>query len=372
MSFRDDREAAHRRADALEQELKRTKEELEAMRSPRREGRHGGKVVAAVVMLGALGAGVYTTQRSVERRREQAQAEAERSHAEQAEQAERAVRVALEAARAAEARAEAERAREAASLSPTTPTAPAAAIVWRGSVDQAVGVALAPGAPCTIEGAFAPTGGGVVARSLTIACGGQQIYRAGPEAASASASLREGPVHGSGAHEYMLRYSDEASPTRATASTLGHTVSVWREGEGAMRVTMFVRDVSEAREGEALGGRGVARQPSFAGAIEAAARVTSASGHSPAAAGARCVFAVRPVWEFPENCRVALRCGSTWIYGARESGYLTCEVQGGRPLAALDENTTNNGGDPRVRWRGRRVVVSDFTEAGEWSMELAL
>ena len=257
-------------------------------------------------------------------------------------------------------------------MPPTTPTAPAAAIVWRGSVDQAVGVALAPGAPCTIEGAFAPTGGGVVARSLTIACGGQQIYRAGPEAASASASLREGPVHGSGAHEYMLRYSDEASPTRATASTLGHTVSVWREGEGAMRVTMFVRDVSEAREGEALGGRGVARQPSFAGAIEAAARVTSASGHSPAAAGARCVFAVRPVWEFPENCRVALRCGSTWIYGARESGYLTCEVQGGRPLAALDENTTNNGGDPRVRWRGRRVVVSDFTEAGEWSMDLAL
>jgi len=217
MSFRDDREAAHRRADALEQELKRTKEELEAMRSPRREGRHGGKVVAAVVALGALGAGVYTTQRSVERRREEAQAEAERAHAEQVEQAERAVRVALEAARAAEARAEAERAREAASLSPPTPTAPAAAIVWRGSVDQAVGVALAPGAPCTLEGAFAPTGGGVVARSLTIACGGQQIYRAGPEAASASASLREGPVHGSGVHEYMLRYSDEASPTRATA-----------------------------------------------------------------------------------------------------------------------------------------------------------
>lgn len=343
------------------------------MRSPARQGRHGGQVVAAVMVLGALGAGVYAIQRSVEQRHAEARAEAERARAEQAEQAARFGRLAAqEMERAAAERAAAERAREAASLSPPAPTVPAVAIVWRGSVDHAAGVALAPGAPCTVEGAFSPTGAGAVARSLTIACGGQEIYRAGPEAASASVSLREGPVHGSGAHEYMLRYSDEASPTRAMVSTLGHAVSVWREGEGAMRVTMFVRDVSEAREGEAMGGRGVARQPSFAGAIESAARVTSARGNAPAAAGARCVFAVRPVWEFPENCRVALRCGSTWIYGARESGYLTCEVQGGRPVAALDENTTNNGGDPRVRWRGRRVVVSDFTEAGEWSMDLAL
>ena len=377
MSFRDDREAAHRRADALEQELRRTQAELEQMRAPRRQRARSAAVVAgAVVGLSAAGGVFWTVQReaAVERAARAARERAARDAAREAAAMARvrAEEAAVQAAQEAQAAQETEWARAAMAAVPQDEPV---RVVWRGRVDEATGVALPAGAPCTIEGAFSPGGSGAVARGLTIECGGQQVYRADPAgAAGASASLREGPIHGGGGHVYMLSYRDERpeQPTRVRVSTLGHTARVWREGDGAMQVTVFVRDVSEARDGDALGGRAVAREPSFAGAVERAARVTAARGHAPVGQGARCEFAVRPVWEFPENCRLALRCGSTWIYGAGEAGYLTCEVQNGRPVAALDENGTDHGGDPRLTWRGRRVVVSDFTEAGEWSLDLAM
>lgn len=376
MSFRDDREAAHRRADALEQELRRTQAELEQMRAPRRQRLVGVAVVAGIAVgLGAMGAVFWTVQRGAAESQAAAEARAAREQAAQAAEAAIAQVRAREQQAAAEAAREAERAREAQAAVPQEAPAAAARVVWRASVDEATGITLPAGAPCTVAGEFAPGGQGGAARGLTIACGGQEIYRAGPgEAAGATSSLREGPVHGGAGRVYLLSYRDErpAQPTMVRVSTLGHTARVWREGERPMQVTLFVHDVSEAREGDALGGRSPSRQPSFAGVVERAARVASVRGRGPVSAGARCSFAVRPVWEFPENCRVALRCGTTWLYGAREAGYLTCEVQGGRPVAALDENTTDHGGDPRLSWRGRRVVVSDFTEAGEWSVDLAL
>lgn len=378
MSFRDDREAAHRRADALEQELKRTQAELEQMRAPKRPRAYGGMVVAGgVVAFGLMGAVFWTAQRGAGAERS-AQLAREQTARESAEQAALQARIAADRALAEVAAAETERSRAAHAAEEAArvarATAEATRVVWRGSVEHAVGVALPTSAPCTVEGAFSPGARDAVARGLTIECGGQEIYRAGPEAsAAASVSLRGGAVHGDGGSEYMLSYRDERAtqPTRVTVSTLGHTATVWREGDGAMQVRIFVRDMSEALPGARLGGRAAVREPSFEG-VGRAGRVTAARGHAPVAAGERCVMLVRPVWEFPENCRVALRCGTTWLYGAREAGYLTCEVQGGRPVAALDENATSEGGDPRLNWRGRRVVVSDFTEAGEWSVDLAL
>jgi hypothetical protein len=54
MSFRDDREAAHRRADALEQERKRTQAEREQMRAPLKLPCEvqGGRPVAALDVTG--------------------------------------------------------------------------------------------------------------------------------------------------------------------------------------------------------------------------------------------------------------------------------------------------------------------------------
>lgn len=375
MSFRDDREAAHRRADVLEQELKRAQDELAQLKNPSQRRRGGGPAVA--VIAGTLTAtlvagGVFWAAQRSEARAREAEALALRERA-----AVEARRAAVEAARAARVAAERAAADErqmaeiaaAAAAEQEAAAATAARITWRGVVGAATGVALAADAPCTVEGSFAPTRGGVDVRSLRITCGGQQLYGG---RSSDGAALREGAVFGGAAHEYMLRYADEASPTRVTLSTLQHTATVWREGGDAMRVTIYLRDVSDPREGARLLVRPTVRVPSFAGSVEGTARVTAVRGRAPVAAGTRCAFEVRPVWEFPENCRMALRCGATWLYGAGEAGYLTCEVPAGRPVGALDENTTPNGGDPRVTWRGRRVTVSDFTEAGEWAVDLAL
>jgi hypothetical protein len=376
MSFRDDREAAHQRADALEQELKRAQDELARLKHPSQARPNAGR--KAAVFVGALtaatlvgGGAFWTMKRSGESEREA------RAAVLRAQAAEEARRAAAEVARAT-ARIEGDRAvaderrraeEAAAAEAEATAAATAARITWRGVVGAATGVALAADAPCTVEGRFTPARGGAQSRGLTVTCGGQVLYAG---SSSAGMSLREGAVFGGAAHEYMLRYADEASETRVTLSTLRHTATVWREGDGAMRVTIYLRDVSDPREGDRLVARPTARQPSFAGVVERTARVTAVRGRAPVAAGARCAFAVRPVWEFPENCRMALRCGTTWLYGAGESGYLTCEVPAGRPVGALDENTTQQGGDPRVTWRGRRVTVSDFTEAGEWAVDLAL
>jgi hypothetical protein len=375
MSFRDDREAAHHRADALEQELKKAQEEVARLRAPKPRSGRSIPMMIAVVLGVTVAAGAGAVLLLVSRGGEQREAYAtyQLREAEQRARAE-AERAAAQAQLAAEAEAEASRARAAATEAAAAQLGPAARIVWQGSVDRAEGLDLAAGTPCTFEGSFASTGRDVAPRGLTISCAGQVIHRAGEEMAGAEVSLREGPVFGGAAHEYMLRYHDErpGRPTKITMSTLGHTAVVWREGDDAMRVTMFVRDVSEPREGAALVRRPHPRAPSFAGALERAARVTAVSGRPSVAVGERCVVTARPVWEFPENCRMAVRCGTTWLYGAREAGYLTCELEGGRPVAALDENTSDHGGDPRVTWRGRRVTVSDFTEAGAWSVDIAL
>ncbi len=88
--------------------------------------------------------------------------------------------------------------------------------------------------------------------------------------------------------------------------------------------------------------------------------------------GERCTFEARPVWEYNESCRVALRCGGRMLYGAGEAGYLECAQRAGRPVGALDERISSEGGDPRLTWSGNRVTVSDFGESGAWSLDVGL
>lgn len=382
MTFRDDREAAHQRAEALEKELQRMRREVATLRDERRPPRlRSALVVAALaVAAAAVGAGFWvlsshqaTEQRDAQIARERARREAEREEAAARELSARQAEARLAAMRvAAEDTARAERAAAEAAR-------PVGRVVWSATVDEAAGVALRPGDACTLDGTFASARPSADLRSLTVQCGAEVIYRSTDDAGGAVATqsaLREGPVFGSPAHVYMLSYRDELPRTgarpKATVSTLGHRATVWREGASPMRVTLFVRDVSAAREGPSLAMPRVARAPSFAEAVERTARVVAVHGSVPVRAGERCAFSARPVWEFGENCRLALRCGTTWLYGDGEAGYLTCELRDGRPVGALDERTTSEGGDPRVTWHGARITVSDFSEAGEWRVDLAM
>jgi hypothetical protein len=375
MTFRDDREAAHQRAEALQQEVSQLQREVATLRAPKPPRRVGVAVAVAVLgvtFVGLTGAGMLVFFRITTHAPDlsapvrQMRAEQERLARAAAAEQEAELRAA-EAARAQEVAAEAARAQV------RVANAPVATITWTGVVDTAEGVALSAGAPCELSGTFAQLDRDTQLRSLTVRCGSDTLYTAGdsPESpAPTRVGLREGPVFGAATHVYLLRYTDDSPRTgtrpKLDVSTLQHSLVLSREGASPLRVAIYVRDVSAPREGAPLLSRRWPRAPSFATSVERVGRVVLASGAAPVRVGDRCTFEARPVWEFNENCRVALRCGQRWVYGAREAGYLTCELRDGVPIAALDEHATSEGGDPRLTWRGGRIEVSDFTEAGAW------
>ncbi|MFO0608786.1 MAG: hypothetical protein U0324_36805 [Polyangiales bacterium] len=377
MTFRDDREAAYQRAESLEQELARTQRELDELRAGKRKASPGrARWVAAGVAFLALVGGSGLIWKNAQ---DEARAQAAR-HAREAEAQVQAVRArvvmaareqAVEAQRRLEAEAVAQR--EAAARAAAEAARPTADLTWSGHLEEAVGVDVPVGSPCTLEGTFAGPEPRDF-RSLRVQCGGHVLF--GPELPPASSGrLREGPTL-AGGHEYLLSYRAAARDAAQIAlSTLQHRVTVTRAGDPPVRAVVFVRDVSAPREGPALLDGAWAhmmrhRAPAFGAPLEFAMRVRAARGAAPARAGARCEVFARPVWEYEANCRLAIRCGGAWVYGAGEAGYLTCALRDGRPVGALDDRTTPEGGDPRVNWRDGRIVVSDFTEAGEWRLDL--
>lgn len=373
MTFRDDREAAHQRAEALQHEVEKLQHEVAALKTPtaapastpaRAQGSSVAlPLVGAALAVFVIACGVLLATGTPRSRR--------RANAVSASQ------------RAQHAEALARDARR-----PTAPAPPPVAavepvltgrIAWPATVDAAEGVRARPGDACVLDGDFAVRNDNVTVHSLTVRCGDETLYRFDDDPAHpppATVGLREGPVYGAATHVYLLRYDDVAglSPTRPTlnVSTLRHTVALTRAGANAMSASLYVRDVSDAREGPALNRTRQARPPAFAEVFARPGRVLRAQGAAPARAGERCTFEARPVWEYNESCRVALRCGGRMIYGAGEAGYLECAQRAGRPVGALDERMTSEGGDPRLTWRGDRVTVSDFGEAGAWSLDVGL
>ncbi|MFO0628959.1 MAG: hypothetical protein U0325_25515 [Polyangiales bacterium] len=377
MPHRDDIEAAQQRADALERELRDAREQLEGLKGnapppPPRRGVGVFAVLGIAVMAGGGAMSYLVWQTNAQRERE-ARYRAERA-ASEAREAERLAEVssaeraaALERIRQREREAEAERLAQQAA----TVAGPTQEISWRGTLESTSLPGLRAGDACVLAGEFSGHDDTTRLHALTLRCGVVEVHRQLYAPARPATGLRGGAVYGSGARVYLFRFDDrEANGRSVEVSTMQHALSVsGRLGEGAV-TRVFLRDVSEPLLDPSVGRVVAARSPAYAGFREESARVSRATGEAPVRAGDRCVVQVRPVWEFPESCRIAVRCGTTWLYGAGEAGYLTCAVRDAQAVSALDENPTSHGGDPRLRWEGRRVVVSDFTEAGAWEVTL--
>lgn len=381
MGFRDDREAAHLRADALERELAATRAELDALKqgeAPKRPRlRHGYYGVLAGVFCAVAGVAAYAVSKRAERARmhavlQEAQAQRLRALAEADAVRAREAEVASQRAALDHTRREVER----------VPRVPVhlESFTWQGWVVQSAVAGLAPETPCQMRGSVVLNDAGDARlQAMRIACGETVVYDAAQDAGPnpIPVGLREGPGTAPERHRYMLRLAEEAAAqaggrARLDVSTLQHRVRVTRLRPDEAITELHVDDVSALREGPALNLGRVARSPDFEDPVTRRARVTAVVGRAPVARGAQCHFAARAVWEYPENCRLALRCGGTWLYGAGEAGYLTCEVRNGVAVGARDDSPSAEGGDPRVLWSGARVTVSDFTAAGAWSVTLAL
>jgi hypothetical protein len=375
MPHRDDIEAAQQRADALERELRDAKEQLEGLKGnapppPPRKSVGVFVALGAVVMVGG-GAMTFLAWQAREQHAREVRFEADRAAREALEDARLAegARADREAAMARLRAREAEAAQRAQALSQTP--ASTHEVTWRGTLDSTSLPGLRTGEPCVLTGEFSGAEAATRLHGLTLRCGAVEVLREIYAPARSATGLRSGAVYGSDARVFLFSFdAAEADGRSVTLSTMRHSLVITgRTGDGAS-TAVFLRDVSEPRRGEWVG-RGVhSRAPAYEGFREESAQVSRVTGQASVRAGARCVVQVRPVWEFPESCRIAVRCGGTWLYGAGEAGYLTCAVRDGQAVSALDENPTSNGGDPRLRWEGRRVVVSDFTEAGAWEVTL--
>jgi len=372
MTFRDDREAAHQRAEALQRELTETRGKLSALEE-RRPSRGPVIVVALLVVVGLAAVAVGGLAIVAARARERASRAAVAAQMEHTRQLEAYAAGVNGRIRRGVTELGTRPPAPAAELDPPPP--PAGTITWRGVVDESADASVRVGTPCLVEGDFIGRASGPEASRFSVRCGGRLIYETPAGEPAVRVGLREGPVHGGAAHRYLLNVTAAAHGPSAgpslTASSMHHSAVVSRVGDTAARVSIYLRDVSDPREGPSLApDQRVERAPAFAEDVERSLRVVSVQGRAPVAQGARCTFAVRAVWEYPETCRVALRCGATWLYGARESGYLTCAVRDGAAVGALDVNPSSQGGDPRLAWEGSRVTVGDFDESGAWELVL--
>lgn len=386
MGFRDEREADQQRIDSLEKELARKEQELEALKGgappppqvPLRRSNAGlvaGLAAAGVVLLGVLLLQYNTHQARLRAARaeldtQEAEANARREAEQRARARERELANEAQVRRAMEE--DRERAR-AASLGAELASA-RVSTRWTGVLREAQGLSVPAGAECALEGTFAGRAN-VRAESLRLRCGGAVLFTlaTGPGApAPERLSLREGPVFQSAAHVYQLSFlgpGEGAEGGQLEVSTLRHQAVLLRPG-GRARVELA--DVSEPAEGPSVGQAHAMRAPDFAGLEAFDARVTSTRGNAGVQRSARCSVQARPVWEYPENCRLFVQCDGRVLYGDREAGYLTCEVRDGRAVGARDDNNTDHGGDPQLHWSGAAIEVRDYTSAGEWAVNLAL
>ncbi len=106
--------------------------------------------------------------------------------------------------------------------------------------------------------------------------------------------------------------------------------------------------------------------------------VGSVEGSAPVQTGDPCTVEVHPDPNFPGtvtfNCRVAVTCGGTALYGATpDVGYVFCSARDGAPAMAVDGTGSagERGGDPMIRMDlpGRQVQISEDTG---WSITVEL
>lgn len=99
------------------------------------------------------------------------------------------------------------------------------------------------------------------------------------------------------------------------------------------------------------------------------ARIVDAEGALPVSRDARCELRVLPVELQAYNCLVRVVCDGRVLYPNPEqtAGYVSCELEDGRPVRARDEGHSRADGDPLVDvdLKAGTITVGDHGEGVE-------
>lgn len=377
MSFRDDREAAHLKAAALEEELSEVKAELARVRAG--DGGRARRRAALVIVVAALtlagGAAAFLLVRVPAPSPPSPPADPLRAMPP-------ATPPPPPTPPMVATEPEPPTAPPAPIVASDEPVADAVELVWRAEAVEVAGVRVPVGAQCEIRGTFRPYSDARHRRAtrinpFVVRCGDRVLYDPSESLGSGmsmSDSHADETLAADGrSFEYALVYRDEGARTGPRAQVGIDTVNrrgrVWRDGASAMHVDLRIRDVSAPRQGAGIYREGTS---AFAARVIPAARVTSVTGSdAPVARGARCTVTVRPaITDSAANCRVVVRCANgPWIYGASDTGYARCTLENGA-VTAID-GSTHPDDQPALSWSGNVLTITADDASGSWSTTLS-
>lgn len=254
-----------------------------------------------------------------------------------------------------------------------------ARIRWSAKVRKATGIELKTGATCRIEGRFNSRGALLATSNVEVWCDDKLVYDKGVYSGPDAVVSVDEYATDSGAFVYNLDVEDVRRPgfdRRAMASidTDAHVAVISRDVGEPFRLELDVEPVAApiASSGPLFN---IPRAASAAphARIARTARVVETSGKAPVASGDRCTVEVVPAtprsgW----SCRAFVRCGDKAVYGEQRTGYADCSGSDDS-IQVRDLGFSLEDGDPKLEADlGRGTLTLHEDDTSTWSAQLKI
>lgn len=252
-----------------------------------------------------------------------------------------------------------------------------AQVEWPARVLRSQGGAPAVGTACKVLAELRGDGLVAIIGDLEVRCGTTVLYRSSDEingVSTTSVDVIEVAGKTPDSMREALTYSDVGSRTgrnQFTLSTLQREGTVWSENAPAFRVELQVDSWTVDRQGQPLVDP-ANRRERLLSPIGVSGAVRSLEGEVQVTQGQACTVDVTPA-SGESNCRVRVRCGSTLLYGAGDSGYNKCTIENGKVGKLVDPRPSAEDTDPMLEMDLSENVVT-VRDSGEkpWSVSITL
>lgn len=226
-----------------------------------------------------------------------------------------------------------------------------AQLQWRASVLKAEGWPLTVGTACVASLDVTSDGEKLRGSALSIHCGDDELHGPRVTTPPLECMLFEGPAFDAKTQEYDAACKRQApgdEVPRLLFDTRRERVLLTSKNP-AYRVELELEREDGERKGAPLFGTEGHGKRSFERPVVREGSVTRSVGSTGVEGGTRCEVALAPTPLAEMPCRVRVRCGPTRLYGGFGQGFTRCVIADGTATIAIDDGTTGQDGDPRLR-----------------------
>lgn len=267
-------------------------------------------------------------------------------------------------------------------VAPVVPRDPQMA-VFGAEVVATTNETVAVGDGCVIAATLA---GPRQVSKVDVRCG-EELYRSDMEKGGGIQTFERGHTEvtaGEGIYRHALQYVRRGSWTgplpQIDLNSHQHRGHIWRDGPEPWSITLHLDSFSFPRRGPSLG---TSRTLSAVPDRRWSAKRVATEGTPPRAwreAPEACEVALSPSSAGRSSdgtaidCRVTVRCGAVIFYGEGDFGFVHCPLEGASIGAVVDDGTTPENGDPKLRLEPATatVVVADTIDGESFSATFEL